>query len=474
MFSKEGGYVVKRYIFWSLCLVLVIITGCSNKAEEAEAVKPEIEIPPNEIESEESISKIMTTDKKIALTFNGMADEETMTSLLERLNQLQIHATFFVQGVKIAEEPEIAEMILENGHTIQNNTLNHILVEPIDYEEAYTELYLTNKVIQENLDITPQFARSRSGDTSPFFESAAAQLDMQVVTNTINPRDGDMQSAEEIAEYVRGFMNRGAIIQLNTYLNPEIIDAVSLIKKDAEEAGYELTTLEAVVESAYTNPNKEIETNKLAVNQDYDQASPQVIENFQTDEQEVVLTFDDWAGDETLSIILDILDDYQIKATFFVIGKGVEANPQLARLIIDRGHEVASHSYNHLVVTEMNSLELQEDLVKADQVISNALQEKPKNYFRPAQGLLDDSSANTIAATGIDYIVLYDIASLDWDLNRSEDEIYKRVVDNVESGSIIGMHISDESHTIRVLPRIIENILMRGYTFKTVSEMIGD
>lgn len=459
-----------KYLFGGI--ILFFLSGCIFQTEpEITSVKPMIEIKEQEKEPQSVITNVSTVEKKMALTFNGLGNLETMMDLLDELDRFEIKATFFLQGMRVAEDPELAQEIIKRGHTIQNNTLNHVLTDNLTYEEAFVELELANKVFHEYLDIKPTYARSRSGDTSSAFEEAAAQLDMKVVSNTINPKDSNMQSAKEIADYVKRFSNRGAIIQLNTYVNPEIVPAIELIYRDATEAGYKLTTLEDVYAGNYVSQDPPM-TNNLQIQPNLEGVEPNIIYQFNTTEKEIVLTFDDWAGDQTTSAILDILDNYQIKANFFLIGSGVEKNPQLARLILDHGHEVASHSYNHQVVTEMEPELLQEDVVKNDQVLSHALQEKPFNYFRTAQGVIDDESAKLITATGVDHIVLFDVASHDWDLSITEEEVFERVVTRTGPGSILGLHILDDSHILNVLPRIIEHFEEKGYTFKTISEMI--
>ncbi|MFD6903529.1 polysaccharide deacetylase family protein, partial [Streptomyces diastaticus] len=356
--------------------------------KEPKLIKPitsKVEAPKSERVPKGVINHVATTQKIMALTFNGLADEQTMDKLLNELNRFDIKATFFLPGIRVAEDPDLAKEIIKQGHTIQNNTLNHVLPDKLKYEEAYIELALANRVFKEHLNIEPKYARTRSGDSSDSFQEAAAQLNMEVVTYTINPKDTQMQSAEEIADYIRRFANRGAIIELNTYINPEVIRAIPLIYQYASADGYTLTTLEEVHQTNYL-VDELVDTNNLAVNTDYKNSRPAIIEKFSTLEKEIALTFDDWASDETITAVLDILDNYNVKSTFFLIGKGVETNPQLARLIIERGHEVASHSYNHKVITTMNPRALQEDLVKNDQILTHALQIKPLNYFRPAQG----------------------------------------------------------------------------------------
>lgn len=465
--------LMHNYKFIFVGLILFFLSGCIFQDVETEivSVKPMIEIQEPEKESQSVIKNIITVDKKMALTFNGLATSETMIALLDELDRFEIKATFFLQGMRIAEDPEVANEIIKRGHTVQNNTLNHVLTDNLTYEEAFVELELANKVFDDFLDIQPAYTRSRSGDSSIVFEKAAAQLDMTVVSNTINPKDSNMQSAREIADYVKRFASRGAVIQLNTYINPEIIPAIELIYQDATEAGYTLTTLEDVYAGSYISQDPP-PTNNLQIQPDIEGVEPNIIYQFDTTEKEIVLTFDDWAGDQTTSAILEILDHYEIKATFFLIGSGVERNPQLARLILDHGHEIASHSYHHKVVTEMEPELLQEDVVKNDQVLSYALQEKPANYFRTAQGVIDGETAKLITATGVDHIVLFDVASHDWDLSLTEDEVFERVVTRTGPGSILGLHVLDDSHVLNVLPRIIEYYEEKGYTFKTISKMI--
>lgn len=450
------------------------MTSCAlHQTKEPEPITPKLEVPINEKKRTLPIQRILTTDKKMALTFNGLADEKTMELLISELNRLQIKATFFLQGQRVAEEPELALRLIKHGHTVQNNTLNHTLPDELDYDSAYVELKLSNNVFQEHLNIEPSYVRSRSGDTTNEFGDAAAQLDMRVVTYTINPRDSQMQSAEEIAEYIKRFTARGSIIQLNTYINPAIIDAIELIYNDATAAGYKLTTLEEVESGNYMVSGK-LESNNLEINQEIESVQPNIIKRFVTNEKKIALTFDDWASEATLSTILAILDEHHIKSTFFLIGQRAEVNPQLARLIIERGHEVASHSYNHKVVNDMGIDDLQEDLVLNDKVLTNALQEKPLNYFRPAQGLINEQSAKAVTATGIEHIILYDVASLDWDLTRPAEEVINRVISQTKPGSIIGMHILDESHTVEILPTIIEHFQKEGYSFRKISDMIQE
>lgn len=462
---------MKFYTFISFMLVSTVFLSSCQDEQVRETVKPSLKIPSVELAAQPPLTTVQTTTPSIALTFNGLANDQTMTALLDALERAKITATFFVPGMQAAENPELIETILDYGHSVQNNTLNLVAPDALSYEEAYREIFLADQVLRERFALEPKYVRSKSGDSTEPFELAAAQLKQRVVTSTINPKDRMMQSAEEMLAYIDRFVSRGAIIELNTYLNPEIIPLIDLLAERMGERGYAFTSLEKLEATSYVTENS-VATNGLELQSSDADVQPKVIRQFKTDEREVSLTFDDWAGEEQTLQLLDLLDRYDVKATFFLITKGVERNPQLARLILERGHEVASHSYNHQVVTEMTADALQQDVVRSDKILTTALQQKPLNYFRPAQGIMNDEAARNITATGVDYIMLYDIASWDWNMEIEPEEVYDRIMTAVEPGSIITMHLLDESHTLDVLPNVIETLQRDGYAIQPISAML--
>ncbi|MFC7364085.1 MULTISPECIES: polysaccharide deacetylase family protein [Bhargavaea] len=376
-------------------VAVLLFAGCQSKpAEEKdpedEKLPPAVVVPEPSIQTTPPLRLILTTEKSMALTFNGLADRESTERLLDALDSEGLKATFFIPALRVAEEPDLAREILEQGHEVENGTLSSVVPEGLDYEEAYREVELANQVYSDRLGITPKYVRTRNGDTSEAFEQAAAEAGLELVTNTIRP-DSKMKTAVEITSYIDRFMVRGAIIQLNATTNPAVVDAIPMIARMAGEEGYGLTPLGELAETSYGEDY--YKSNGLAFNENYDGAKPKVIRSFPVEKKVVALTFDDWAGDRTISRVLEILEEYDIRSTFFLIGRGVETNPQLARLIMEEGHEIASHTYSHQLVTEMPLRKLQEDLIRADEVIAEAIRETPSNYMRPAQGKLDNEAA---------------------------------------------------------------------------------
>ena len=459
-------------------LIILFLVGCQSATQETiHPIDSSIEIKKSDGSKSDVISHANIVVPKVSLTFNGLADNDTMKLLLTKLDESNMKATFFLDGMRVAQEPELVKDILKRGHEVQNGTLTFPDISTLNYDQTYEEIMLTNQIFEEHLGYTPKFVRSRSGDVTDNMRLAAKALDMEAVIGlSINPLDRKMQSAQELINYISKYIDRGSIIHLNTYINPAIIDAIPLLAQLAKEREYTITTLSDLLDERYLTKSVEEISGYDAVspNVNYEQAKPNLYYRKETTKKEIAITFDDWAHEKRVKEVLDVLRKYNIKSTFFLIGSGVEKNPQLAKMIVEEGHEVASHSYYHLDVTKMTPEELQDDLVKAHQALTYALQEPPLLYFRPAQGIMDERTAKIITAAGIKTIAMYDIASFDWNLDYSAQDIYERVISRVGPGKVIVMHILDGTNTVEALPLIIEKLLEDGYSFSKMSTWIEE
>lgn len=466
-----------------ILLVLALTAGCQSAGNGSdlagggaqEVAKPEIHRYTGEKSRE--IPFVYTAKKELSLTFNGMGERDTMYRLLDELDTYRIQATFFLPGMRVAEEPDIAAEILARGHEIENNTLNQLNLKDLDYEQIYKEIKLSNEVIEQQTGVKPKYVRTKSGDYPEDVPLIAAQLGMKgVVSYNINPRDRDMQDAKAIGDYVKRYIQRGGIISLNTDINPEVIPAIRYIAEAADEIGYRLIPLDELVEhGGIRKPLAEIPGSDAAqLNPDYQDAQYRLIYQVDTPQKHVALTFDDWGSDKTVTRILDILAEGHVQATFFLRAKGVETNPNLARAMVEGGHDVANHSYSHPVVTSLTPAELQEDLVKAHQVITEAIQQQPVMLFRPPTGVVDDERAKAIAAIGYPDIAMYDVTTLDWDASNSADDIVNGVLEQTKPGSVILLHMLDDIHTIEALPRVIQSLKSKGYAFVKMADLIQE
>ena len=465
-----------NYKLFSLIILLIslpILNACTTKQtnENHKTNSPyNLEIKEHNSVRSPVLKQVATTQPVVALSFNGLADKESTLLLLNELDRLKINATFFLPGMRVAEEPELALEIKKRGHEIQNNTLNYELMSDKNYEQTYIEVELANQIIERELGIKPTLVRSRSGDYTDNMQLVASQLGMRgVVSFSINPNN-----EQSITTDIERLISRGAIINLNSNLNEVIINALEEINQVVKENNMTLTTISGALTNSYPKlPLEEIEIqHPIRLNSNFTDAKPDIFYRQNEPMKEVALTFDDWASDIQITKVLDVLNAHNIKSTFFLIGKGVEINPNLAKLISEQGHEIANHSYNHLEVTTMSPNDLQQDILKAHKIITEAIQQEPVPYFRPAKGIIDEESAKVIASMGIQTIVLYDVASFDWDLSLNEFDIYTRVIERTKPGSVINMHILDNTKTVEALPLIIEKLQSEGYTFVKLSEWI--
>ncbi|SFK57988.1 Peptidoglycan/xylan/chitin deacetylase, PgdA/CDA1 family [Brevibacillus centrosporus] len=481
--GRSAGFMLRVREGFVMGMVLMLLSGCSmfvNKDESVDNLKgktdAEQSITRYTGEKSKAISYVYTARKELALTFNGMGDEKTMKRLLDQLDASQIKATFFLPGMRVAEEPKIAKDILARGHEIENNTLNQLDTSKLSYEQIYREIQLSNEVIKRETGIVPRYVRTKSGDFTDEVRLAAAHLGMDaVVSYNINPKDRDLsRDAKTICDYVTRYISRGGIISLNTDINPEVIPAIPLLAQAAEEIGYKFTTLSELIKNG--GERKPLENipgyDAAKVNMNYQNAQYKLVYKSDTNNKQVALTFDDWGSDKTVTKILDILAEHDVKATFFLRAKGVENNPNLARAMVEGGHDVANHSYSHPVVTTLKPEDLQKDIVKAHQVITESIQQQPVMLFRPPTGVVDDQTGKVIAATGYKVIAMYDVTTLDWDSKNSAKDIVNGVLTQTQNGSVILLHMLDDIHTIEALPVVLESLKSKGYTFVKMAEMV--
>ena len=188
--------------------------------------------------------------------------------------------------------------------------------------------------------------------------------------------------------------------------------------------------------------------------------------------KKIALTFDDGPHPVHTPEILDILAEYGIKATFFVIGENATWYGDLVKTEYESGHEIGNHTYSH----HMNLKKLSYDgicaeIENAENVIYENIEYRTK-LLRPPGGIYSDTLLR--AAADNDYnIICWSVDTRDW-AHTPTDEIVKNVLSSVKEGDIILFHdyVSGESPTPAALKQIIPTLLDEGYNFVTVSELM--
>jgi peptidoglycan/xylan/chitin deacetylase (PgdA/CDA1 family) len=171
------------------------------------------------------------------------------------------------------------------------------------------------------------------------------------------------------------------------------------------------------------------------------------------------LTFDDGPIPEITPWVLDQLKEFEARATFFCVGENVKRYPQVFQRIIDEGHTVGNHTYNHVSgwsydpQTYINNVSICSELVDS-------------NLFRPPYGRLGRKQARTLKEQRY-RIVMWDVLSGDFDRAIDPEQCYRNVVDNAKPGSIVVFHdsIKAEKNLKWALPKVLHFYAEKGYQF---------
>lgn len=191
-----------------------------------------------------------------------------------------------------------------------------------------------------------------------------------------------------------------------------------------------------------------------------------------TEEKKLALTFDiNWAENDELDNILEVLDKYNVKATFFIMGGWVnysEENRDKLKKIKEGGHEIGNHSYIHPMFSKITEDRMKEELEKTNKIIEDTVGEKVK-LFRFPSGDYTKKSCEFISEQEM-VSIQWDVDSVDWKQNGAEEE-YNRVMKKISSGSILLFH-NNAKYTPGNLDRIINELQKDDYNFVKVGEMI--
>ncbi len=189
------------------------------------------------------------------------------------------------------------------------------------------------------------------------------------------------------------------------------------------------------------------------------------------DDKAIALTIDAaWDADKTASI-LDILDRYDVKATFFLCGVWVKAYPEMVKEIVSRGHVIGNHSLTHPHMNRLTEEQIEQELLSLDDMIED-LTGKRCSLFRAPFGEYNDTVVKTVRKLGYE-IVQWDVDSIDWKEGRSEEKILNTVLPKLKSGSIILSH-NNGYHIEQYLPKLLEQAQAEGYRFVTIPELLPD
>jgi peptidoglycan-N-acetylglucosamine deacetylase len=192
--------------------------------------------------------------------------------------------------------------------------------------------------------------------------------------------------------------------------------------------------------------------------------------------RKLALTYDDGPNDPHTRRLVEVLDRYNVKATFFVLGRFVQEKPEIVRALAAGGHEIGNHSWDHPRLIFVSSEELQRQVRQTQTAIFDACGVTP-TLFRPPYGGRRPGTLNSVRALGLEP-VMWSVTCYDWKPTAA-DRVVAHAKRQIRGGDVILMHDGDQaamgadrSHTVAATERIVAHYKAEGFEFVTIPDMM--
>lgn len=266
---------------------------------------------------------------------------------------------------------------------------------------------------------------------------------------------------EEIDDYITSYLNEYITTDEEVLIDYDCIKENNLYYLTFYNYLFSGNKIKNNIDS-YTINTKYNSITKIApVSYEYD-----AIQNKMVDKEKkkmIALTFDDGPNYNT-NKVLDVLEKYNVPATFFVLGSKIKDNEHILKRMSSSGMEIGNHTYSHLLLTKYKEDKIKEEIDSTSNLIFEVTGKYP-TLLRPSYGSVNSKIKKTADMP----IIIWDIDTLDWKYHNSK-RISKRVLSKAGDGDIVLMH-DIYSATANALNIIIPELQNRGYTFVTVSEL---
>lgn len=202
----------------------------------------------------------------------------------------------------------------------------------------------------------------------------------------------------------------------------------------------------------------------------------EVFSGVETQQKIVAITFDDGPYLPYTEQLLDLLKEYQVPATFFVIGRNAVKHPEMIRRLVAEGHQLGNHTWNHLDLLKADRQTMISEVERTSRLLEQLTGCRPA-VVRPPHGFRDPLVMEVMADRGLT-VVEWSIMARDW-VNPGVDAIVKTIVTEVANGSVILLHDGDgvqqaasRAQTVEATRQIIRELTSRGYRFVTIKELL--
>ncbi|MBO1001470.1 delta-lactam-biosynthetic de-N-acetylase [Pseudogracilibacillus auburnensis] len=191
-----------------------------------------------------------------------------------------------------------------------------------------------------------------------------------------------------------------------------------------------------------------------------------------TNEKEIYLTFDNGYEQGYTEKVLNVLKKTGVHATFFVTGHYVEEEPELVKRMVNEGHIIGNHSYNHPDFTNMSKEAMKKELDMLEEAVAKVSAQKELTYLRPPRGTFNENTLKWADEFGYVHI-FWSLAFRDWETNKQKGwkYAYDQIVNQVHPGAIVLLHTVSEDNA-EALEKVIIQLKKEGYTFRSLDELM--
>ncbi len=411
-------------------------------------------------------------DKVVYLTFDAGYENGNVARVLDTLQEESVPGAFFILGHLAADDPALVRRMADEGHLVCNHTFSHRDMSDVTAEVLQEELSRLEKTCLECAGVTvAKYFRPPEGRFDCDMLDAASALGYTTVFWSFAYADWDndhQPTAAAAKQKILSNIHNGAVLLLHptSATNAEILgDVIRTLKAD----GYRFGTLDELTASADPANAEALPTS--AVSCETAEKDRLIYHSRKNDRMEIALSFDDGPHPYYTPLILDILAEYDIRATFFMVGENVTYYPAAAEAVAAAGHEVGNHTFSHRGFHRMNECEMQREIAACEEAIASVAECRP-HFLRPPEGEMNDTLRRVVSDS--DYrIILWDVDTRDW-AHTPPEEICQHILDTVQAGDIVLMHdfIGHNSPTPEALRLVIPRLLDKGYRFVTVGELV--
>ncbi len=403
------------------------------------------------------ISNVKTSKKVAALTFDNVPSIEVANEIMDILDEKGYKGTFFVQGSRIYEEPDLPKIITERGHFVGNATLTGAKdFDKLSIDDMIKEFSTTSELIEKSSGYLPIYFRINGIYSENVLYSANASSLIAGVPYTVRIDANTIKDKDKAERFVK-YLKIGSVIDVDTSKTENLSNMLKLLTESSKDAGLNYISIKEL--EKLHNPN----VNANSVDEDTS-SSKDVLRRINVADNLATLTFDGVGDEKFITDILAELDKANVKALFFVSGEEVEAKTDIIKKIISKGHEVGSNLMSGRNIDTFDFDETYSEVTEANQVFLEKLGFTPK-YIRPKNGKTN-KFISQVAKHTKQIFMTYSNNPLDKNM-ISANEISSLVVSKIKKGDIIILNADTNREVINAIPLISSGLDKKG--FKLVS-----